>query len=71
MYKDGNTTYELTRGNYIDVLSKAFADVPEFVKRVRHREFKFRELSQIFEQYRHARSKHNDEPITIKLDSAG
>ena len=52
MYQDGNTTYELTKGNYIEVLSKAFADVPDLVKQLQNKEFKFKELDKILSEYR-------------------
>lgn len=52
MYEDGDTTYELTKKNYIEVLSKAFADVPELARAIQNKEFKFRELNKIFIQYK-------------------
>jgi hypothetical protein len=52
MYQDGNTTCELTKGNYIEVLSKAFADVPDLVKQLQNEEFKFKELDKILAEYR-------------------
>lgn len=52
MYQDGNTTYRLTKSNYIEVLSKAFADVPDLVKRIQNGEFKFKQLDDIITQYK-------------------
>lgn len=69
MYKDGNTTYELTKGNYIDILSKAFVDDPKLVARIQNKEFSFKNLKDIFAQYHH--DIHHTEPETIKLDSGG
>jgi hypothetical protein len=37
MYQDGNTTYQLTKGNFIKVLSKAFADVPDLVQQLQNK----------------------------------
>jgi hypothetical protein len=71
MYRDGSTTYELTKKNYIDVLSKAFADDPDFVQKLQHKKIKFNNPYQIFEEYKHARIKNQNIPVTIKLDSAG
>ena len=52
MYSDGNTTHELTKGNYIEVLSKAFADAPELVKQIQNKEYKFKHLGDIINYYR-------------------
>ncbi len=52
MYQDGNTTYKLTKSNYIEVLSKAFADVPDLVKRIQNEEFKFKQLDEIITEYK-------------------
>jgi hypothetical protein len=52
MYGDGNTTYELRKSNYVEVLSKAFADVPELAQAIQNKEFKFRDLNKIFIQYK-------------------
>ena len=51
MYQEGNTTYELTKSNYIDVLSKAFADVPDLVKDIQNKKYKFKQLGDIFYKY--------------------
>ena len=52
MYLDGNTTHELDKKNYIDVLSKAFADVPDLVQKIQNKEYKFKELEDIFDAYK-------------------
>jgi hypothetical protein len=51
MYWDNNTTYELTKHNYIEVLTKAFADAPKLVKRLQSKEFKFYDVNKIFKAY--------------------
>jgi hypothetical protein len=52
MYTDGNTTHELKKGNYIKVLSKAFADVPDLVKQIQKKKYKFNQLDDIINYYR-------------------
>jgi hypothetical protein len=52
MYLDGNTTREITKANYIDVLSKAFADDPALVQKIQNKGFKFKELDEIFDEYK-------------------
>ncbi|HVW13331.1 MAG TPA: hypothetical protein VHB54_05910 [Mucilaginibacter sp.] len=52
MYQDGDSTFELTKKNYVDVLSKAFADVPDLVLKIQDKEFKFKNVNQIFQQYK-------------------
>ena len=52
MYQDGNTTYKLTKRNYIEILSKAFAAVPDLVKRIQNKEYKFKQLDDIITQYK-------------------
>jgi len=52
MYLDGNTTHELTKANYIDVLSKALADDSALVKKIQNKEFKFKELNEIIDEYK-------------------
>ena len=51
MYLDGTTTHELTKKNYIDVLSKALADDAGLVQKIQNNEFKFKELNAIFDEY--------------------
>lgn len=51
MYWDNNTTYELTKHNYIQVFTKAFADAPKLVKRLQNKEFKFYDVDKIFKAY--------------------
>lgn len=51
MYWDNNTTYELTKHNYIQLLTKAFADAPKLVKRLQSKEFKFYDVNNIFKAY--------------------
>jgi hypothetical protein len=52
MYLDGNTTREVTKANYIDVLSKAFTDDAALVQKIQNKEFKFKELDDIFDEYK-------------------
>jgi hypothetical protein len=52
MYLDGNTTHEITKANYIDVLSKAFADDAALVRKIQNKGFKFKELDEIFDEYK-------------------
>ncbi len=52
MYLDGNSTRELTKKNYVEVLSKAFADVPDLVQKIQSNEFKFKQLDEIFDEYK-------------------
>jgi len=52
MYLDGNTTHEVTKANYVDVLSKAFADDSALVQKIQNKEFKFKELDEIFDEYK-------------------
>ncbi len=52
MYLDGNTTREITKANYIDVLSKAFADDPALVQKIQNKGFKFKELDEIIDEYK-------------------
>jgi hypothetical protein len=47
-----STTYELTKKNYIEVLSKSFADVPELVQQIQNKEYKFKQLYEIIKLYR-------------------
>jgi hypothetical protein len=51
MYQDGNTTFELTKANFITVLSKAFADAPDLVQRIQNKELPFKKLDEIFDLY--------------------
>jgi hypothetical protein len=51
MYQDGNTTFELTKSNFVVVLSKAFADMPELAHRIQSKEFPFKKLDEIFDLY--------------------
>jgi hypothetical protein len=55
MYNDGNTTHELTKGNFIQILSSALADDPELVEKIENKVFKFKEVNQIFFQYKMAK----------------
>jgi hypothetical protein len=52
MYQDGNTTHEVTKKNYIEVLSKAFADFPELTQRIQNKNYKYKELGKIFYHYK-------------------
>jgi hypothetical protein len=51
MYSDNGTTHELTRSNYKDILSKAFADYPALSQQIIDGYYKFREIDDIFDQY--------------------
>ncbi len=51
MYQEGNTTFELTKSNFITVLTKALADVPDLVQRIQNKEFKFALLEEIVNLY--------------------
>jgi hypothetical protein len=48
MYLDGNTTRELTKANFIDVLAKDAG----LVQKIQNKEFKFKELDDIFDEYK-------------------
>ncbi|WP_231464151.1 MULTISPECIES: hypothetical protein [unclassified Pedobacter] len=50
-YEDGNTTYELTKKNYIDILSKAFADNTALTKQFQSKYLGFDDLAMIFKKY--------------------
>lgn len=52
MYVEDNTTYELTKKNYIEVLSKSFADVPDLAQQIQNKEFKFKQLDEIIKLYK-------------------
>lgn len=52
MYQDGNTTYKLTKRNYIEILSKAFADAPDLVKSIQNKDYKFKQLDDIITEYK-------------------
>lgn len=51
LYEEGNTTYELTKKNYIDILSKAFADNPVLIKQFQSKYLGFKDLGLIFKKY--------------------
>ncbi|WP_316832289.1 hypothetical protein [Pedobacter aquatilis] len=50
-YEAGDTTYELTKKNYIDILSKAFADNPVLIKQLQSKYLGFNDLGLIFKKY--------------------
>jgi Ran GTPase-activating protein (RanGAP) involved in mRNA processing and transport len=52
LYLDGNTTREVTKANYIDVLSKALADDVALVQKIQNKGFKFKELDDIVDEYK-------------------
>lgn len=60
MYQDGDTTFELTKHNYIEVLSKVLADVPEVVKLVQDKELKFKDIDEIFSRY-YVKTKYSEQ----------
>jgi hypothetical protein len=51
MYQDGNTTRELTKKNYIEVLSKAFSDQPYLVQDIVNKRYKFDQVNDPIERY--------------------
>jgi len=51
MYEEGNTTYQLTKKNYIGILSKAFADNPILIKQFQSKYLGFEDLGLIFKKY--------------------
>ena len=56
-YEDGNSTYQLTKKNYVDVLSKSFADNPVLIKQFQSNYLGFKDLGLIFKKYTEDRSK--------------
>lgn len=56
-YEDGNSTYQLTKKNYIDVLSKSFADNPVLIKQFQSNYLGFNDLGLIFKKYTEDNSK--------------
>jgi hypothetical protein len=55
MYQDGNTTYELTKKNFFDIITKAFADQPFLVQQIQSKRDTYKDLNDIFERYRRQR----------------
>ena len=51
MYQDGSTTRELTKKNYIEVLSKAFSDQPYLVQDIIAKRYKFDQVNDPIERY--------------------
>jgi len=51
MYQDGETTYELTKKNYVEILSKAFADIPDLMREIQSKEFKFKNVNNMLTGY--------------------
>ena len=52
VYQEGNTTYPLERGNYIEILTQAFTDFPILVRKIRNKEIKYKDLNKMFDQYK-------------------
>jgi hypothetical protein len=52
MYQDGNTTHELTKKNYVEVLTKVFADDPELLKEIQSTDAKFKNVHDMLNNYR-------------------
>src|ERR1700744_5052889 len=48
---DGSLTLPIYRSNYREVLSKAFADNPDLVSKIKNKTLKFPDLKEIIEQY--------------------
>ena len=53
---DGGLTLPIYRSNYKEVLSKAFADDPELVAKIKNKTLKFPDLKEIIEQYQSYKS---------------
>lgn len=51
MYEEGNTTHEINKGNYVAILSKAFADNPNIAKQIESKYIKFNDLQGVFNRY--------------------
>ncbi|SER44051.1 hypothetical protein [Pedobacter rhizosphaerae] len=51
MYEEGNSTYELKRGNYVEILSRDLSDKPELVKLIADKKLRYGDLGSIFERY--------------------
>lgn len=49
--KGDDMTYPLTSKNYIDILSKAVADDTDLAEQIQAKQYKFKDLDKIFEQY--------------------
>ena len=52
MYQEGSTTYELTKKNYVEVLTKVFADDPELLTAIQSKDAKFKGVHDMLNQYR-------------------
>jgi hypothetical protein len=52
MYQDGNTTHELTKKNYVEVLTRVFADDPELLKEIQSKDAKFKNVHDMLNHYR-------------------
>ncbi|WP_421939102.1 hypothetical protein [Pedobacter sp.] len=51
MYEEGSTTYELKRGNYVEILSRDLSDKPELVKQIVSKKLRYGDLGKIFSAY--------------------
>lgn len=51
MYQDGNTTYELTRNNFVDILSNSFTDAPAMAEEIRKKKYKLDNVIWLLEKY--------------------
>jgi len=66
MYLYGNTTREVTKADYIDVLGKAFADDSALVQKIQNKGFKFKELDEIIDENKQE-STHYKVPLSEVL----
>ena len=51
MYSKGNTSFELTKRNYIEVLTKAFADSPSHVSQLKNNDVKYKNIEEFLGSY--------------------
>lgn len=55
MYQEDNTTYELTRSNFIQILSEAFTDQPQLAQEIKDKKYKFKSAIALLERYQAGR----------------
>ena len=55
MYQEGNTTRELNKKNFYDIITKAFADQPFLVQQIASKRYTYKNINDIFERYRRQR----------------
>ena len=59
MYEEGGSTYEITRGNFIQILSEAFTDQPQLAQDIKDKKYKYRSVIWLLDEYRMARPVRN------------